>query len=297
MKSTTKKTVAALMASLIIFGLAACGTNDATPPEKTSKPSVAESTGEANPQAEKDQTAASEERDYQVEDTDGGVSITRYIGDETIVEIPAQIGGKDVVSIGKNAFLDNVVKVTLPDTVTRVDYKAFVECASLVEVTLGANVETLDSCAFAGCTSLTTVNLNDKLRSIDADAFAGTISLKEITLPSSLEKIGEGAFSNGGIEKITIPGSVKLVDYYAFSDCKNLTEAVLEEGVTTLGVDVFGGCPALTKVVFPASLKEIGQEIGQRNFYDSKNVVIYGPAGSLAESYAAKNGLAFESIS
>lgn len=304
MKITTKKTAAALIASLMTFGLVACGANDTngthgndtTTPETTQN--VTESVGEESSQATESSQAnkgkyvVPAESDFYVEDVDGGVEIKKYHGDETIIEIPAQIGGKNVVSLGCSSFeKTGVVDVKLPDTVITVDERAFAFCESLVELTLGANVEVLGSGAVSGCCVLTKINLNDKLREIGIETFSATESLKEIALPSSLETIGDAAFYYGGIERITIPGSVEMVSTGTFASCSNLTEVVIEDGVKVIGVKAFEDCAALTTVEFPASLEELERKI----FDGSENVTIYGSAGSAAESYAAENGLKFVS--
>jgi hypothetical protein len=48
-----------------------------------------------------------------------GVTITKYIGSDTEIEIPAMIEGKAVVSIGDFAFdrCSSITKIIIPDSV------------------------------------------------------------------------------------------------------------------------------------------------------------------------------------
>ena len=57
-----------------------------------------------------------------------------------------------VTSISNDAFAwcNNLTKVTLPDTLLRLDYQAFYCCENLSEITLPGNVKTIGAEVFAG---------------------------------------------------------------------------------------------------------------------------------------------------
>lgn len=61
------------------------------------------------------------------ENSDGGITITKYTGSDTEVVIPSKIDGKAVTSIGYEAFLfcTSLTSVTIPDNVTSIGDKAF----------------------------------------------------------------------------------------------------------------------------------------------------------------------------
>ena len=102
---------------------------------------------------------------------------------------------------------------------------------------------------------------------IGRTAFCGCISLGGIELPDSLEEIGLRAFEDSGLESITVPKSVKKIHQSAFCKCQQLKEAVLNEGLETLGADEqnFDGkqwCgvfqeSALESVKLPSTLRRI----------------------------------------
>ena len=48
---------------------------------------------------------------------------------------------------------------------------------------------------------------------------------------------------------------------WAFSWCSNLTEIVIPDSVTKIGVGAFNGCSSLTEIVIPDSVKTIGDNI------------------------------------
>ncbi|RBI35195.1 hypothetical protein DRW57_01270, partial [Metamycoplasma hominis] len=59
--------------------------------------------------------------------------------------------------------------------------------------------------------------------------------------------------------KVTIPGSVKEIGRRAFSNCKNLKEVILNEGLEKIGVRAFSS-PRIKSINIPGSVKEIGED-------------------------------------
>jgi len=64
---------------------------------------------------------------------------------------------------------------------------------------------------------------------------------------------------------------------------------VIPDGVTSLGMYVFGDCTNLTSVSIPESVTSIGRYA----FDFCENLTLYGVSGSYAETYAAENGIPF----
>ena len=88
--------------------------------------------------------------------------------------------------------------------------------------------------------------------------------LTSIVLPSSVKVIEEGAFANNLVlESIDLSACKDLTEIgpRAFSGCRNVTTIDLSacEKLESVGEKVFAGCKGLRSVVFPKSLREIGQ--------------------------------------
>jgi hypothetical protein len=161
------------------------------------------------------QTAA----DFETKADGDGVVIAKYKGADGDVVIPATIGGKAVVGIGKEAFPSN---------------------ESLASVTIPEGVTTIDELAFAFCSSLTSVTLPDSVTSIDMGAFFGCSGLTSITIPAGVTSIGPWAFSNCiGLTSVTIPDSVTSIYLLAFSGCDNLKPEVRADIEKRFGKSVF----------------------------------------------------------
>ena len=160
--------------------------------------------------------------------------VTGYTGTETAIQIPSEMDGYIVQSIGDGAFRDNkeLERVVFPDSLE----------------TMGDNV-------FNGCTGLTEVSFNDGLTNIGSSAFRSCTALKDINLPASIQSIEDYAFmACTGFTSVTLPSSVQSIGSYAFSGCTGLTEVNLPEGLTSIYSYAFQDCDSLERVDFPASV-------------------------------------------
>ena len=83
------------------------------------------------------------------------------------------------------------------------------------------------------------------------------------------------AFRSSAISKIVFPGSLRVIDKYAFAACKELTEVLLPEGLISIEDAAFRECEALMEVVFPLSCILIGAKAFE-GCTNLSNVVISG---------------------
>ncbi|MDR0300937.1 MAG: leucine-rich repeat protein, partial [Treponema sp.] len=108
---------------------------------------------------------------------------------------------------------------------------------------------------------LVSVLLPETLTYISHSTFSGCTSLNTINFPNSLQKIGTSAFNycsslvsidlSACSSLVTIEGSV-------FTGCSSLEEVKLPDSVETIGGHAFSGCTSLAEMVFPASLRSLG---------------------------------------
>ena len=81
-----------------------------------------------------------------------------------------------------------------------------------------------------------------------------------VTIPSTIEgktviSVGSDAFKGRiALTSITIPSTVKEIEYSAFEGCTNLSSVDLGN-VEAISFDVFKGCTSLTSITIPKSLK------------------------------------------
>ena len=123
---------------------------------------------------------------------------------------------------GNNANI--VIPSVDPDgnPVVGIDYNAFYNCDNIVSVTIPESVKTIGEGAFSDCENLTTVIFEgeSQLEIISGEAFKNCLELCNIKIPDGVSYIGGNAFySCVGLESINIPESVTDIGESAFSSC------------------------------------------------------------------------------
>lgn len=117
--------------------------------------------------------------------TDNGASITITDYPDTkvgMVEIPAEIAGKPVTSIGNFAFAScsNLTSITIPNSVTTIGIQAFSSCANLTSMTIPNSVTTIGRGAFYVCYDLMSITISNRITSIGDYAFDGCSKLTKV---------------------------------------------------------------------------------------------------------------------
>lgn len=201
-----------------------------------------------------------------------------------------------VVSLGIGTFqkCSSLQKIIIPENVVGLKMKIFEDCNKLENVQLSDNLERIASYAFDNCSKLASLSLPSSLQCIEDNAFKGCNSLSKINI-SSLESwmtisLYEWSWPNGihlflnesEIENLVIPSSVKIINDYAFFNCRyirsisipssvvkinngafaycDLGAVELPNGISELGNRLFYGCNSLEDVKLPSNLKKIGDE-------------------------------------
>lgn len=68
--------------------------------------------------------------------------------------------------------------------------------------------------------------------------------IREVRVGEGIEGLGSMIFRQcAGIQKVTLPSTLKTIGQYAFGGCVSLKEFTIPAGVTTLGKNVFSGSP------------------------------------------------------
>ena len=165
-----------------------------------------------------------------------------------------------VTSASKYAFcgLTALTAVTLPDSLSAIDWNAFQDCRSLTGITIPSSVTTIGFMAFQDCRGLTSITLPDSVTSLDDSVFWGCRSLTAVTLPAGLTSIGDYLFAYcTSLTNITIPSGVTTIGESAFYRCEALVSIDLPSGVTTIGASAFAYCEALTSIALPSGVTAI----------------------------------------
>lgn len=104
----------------------------------------------------------------------------------------------------------------------------------------------------------------DSMVSLQNEAFYGCEYLTEIDFGHGIEQIGgngnQHIFSGCSIKKLVFPPQVKEIGINAFFSCGKLKEVIFNEGLETIQRGAFRGCPRLTEIHLPTSIKKVGPE-------------------------------------
>jgi len=137
------------------------------------------------------------------------------ICDEIILP-PVEVLSKEVLCSS------GITRITIPDTVTKIDESAFSHCYCLTDVVCGESLKEIGSLAFYHCSSLENVTFNEGLEILGYACFDEDPKLVEKTvyLPDTLKVIDDSFYG------VTIDWDAKLFEYndnnYTYSEIRSL---------------------------------------------------------------------------
>ena len=140
---------------------------------------------------------------------------------EKELDIPSEIGGYPVTSIGDRAFQRTAITdVNIPDSVTSIEDNAFFICDSLKSVTMGKGIVSIGDYAFRR-TAITSVTIPYSVTSIGISAFERCESLTNVIFecPSTPQTLIMGG---SAFEKV--PGTISFSGYKFIHLCNGDTK-------------------------------------------------------------------------
>lgn len=196
--------------------------------------------------------------------------------------------------------------IVLPKNLKTIGHAALYGCAYLVSAALNAGLESIGSNCFYGCDSLKTLLIPDtvteignSINSLSLDyvrypagvpviaSTAGT-NARVIVIPEGVTEITSGAFLDfNRVENVFLPGTLKRIEYSAFSGCTALKDISIPENVEAVRYGAFQNS-GLEAIFF----------YGRNTVVDSTahippNTVVHGYRGSSAETYCQEFGNTF----
>ena len=218
--------------------------------------------------------------DVRLTESDGTYTVVGKNTDKTDIVIKSSYKGKPVTSIGSSAFsgCSKLTSVTIPESITSIGGSAFSECSELTDVIWNA-----ENCAsegsssapiFKSCYKLVNLTIGKNVKRIPLYTFyeynkIANIYITDLTAWCKISDLSN-IMNYGSNEKslylndelvtdLVIPDSVTSIGVKAFYKCSGLTSVTIGNGVTSIGVEAFRGCSGLTIITIPDNVTSIGE--------------------------------------
>ena len=195
--------------------------------------------------------------------SDNTYYLEAYIGNENNLTLPEKYKGGDY-AIGGDCFYKNdcLKTLSIPNTVTSIEYRAFYGCTGLTSITIGNSVTSIENEAFYGCTNLTSITIPNSVTDLGWGVFEGCTNLINVTIGNSVTSIG------------------------SFKGCTNLTNVVLGFSIDYIASNTFTDCNKLESIMLGSPIPPTVYEDNFNN-YHYLYTTLYVPKGSLAAYQAA----------
>ncbi|MBQ9945597.1 MAG: leucine-rich repeat protein [Clostridia bacterium] len=238
-----------------------------------------------------------------------------YVGNH-IIEVNGVKGAYEIKpgtkTVASFSYNEELTSVSVPDSVTSLQYYEFIGCTSLEKIDLPDTLIDIYADAFHGTAFFSNdENYENNILYLEKYLIAGKPSEhvwnEEI---GDLEKIpgvsGDVIVKDGtkyivnnafqycfDVETLKLPDSLEYIGMSAFAGCNDLTEVVLPENVSFVGHSAFCGT-SLQKITILNPRAELDDFTEGRTPNDK--AVIHGYTNSTADIYAKEHGLEFVSI-
>ncbi len=145
-----------------------------------------------------------------------------------------------------------IEKVIVEEGVTQIGSYCFCDCNQLVSVSLPNTLDRIGDNAFENCVRLTSIDLPAGLRIIGGSAFIKCQRLSgKIVIPGGIINIGANAFNGcNSLEDAVISRGTASIGEGTFSGCTSLKTVTLPKGFTGVGGSAFANCSALTDIYY-----------------------------------------------
>lgn len=131
------------------------------------------------------------------------------------------------------------------------------------------------------------------LKVIKSDAFCENKLLRELHLPETVTELGYSSFSQcESLLEVEIPGSVKIIPGFAFSNCFGLKNFIVHEGVISTETSFVSGWNGTERIYLPGTLKTMEGDMGLLHDMFMPNLVICGKSDA-AQKFAFANDIPY----
>lgn len=198
-----------------------------------------------------------------------------YYDENVVIPETFEYGGTTytITAIGANAFFseyddyDDILTLTIPETVTTIGVKAFSNLKSLEVIRLPQDLKEIASDTFTNCISLEEINFPEGLETLNEYACHNCTSLKSVSFGSKIKNISHLVFDNTCLQSISIDATTPPEIESGTLNSPNITRTEL------IKVHIPAGTKALYEEAWKTELEAI-------EFIESEGI----PSGVAMES-------------
>lgn len=202
--------------------------------------------------------------------------LTKCVNPDSEVVIPESITAEgqtySVTSIGNHAFYgcSRLRSLKIPTSVSQIGYVIFDPFSS---INIAIHIYDIESwCNIDFDPNSDILNYGD--------LYLGDELISDLEIPNGTKLINDYAFENcRSINSLAIPNSVTSIGKSAFNNCRNLNTVYIGNGVEKICDNAFTQCYSLTSVTIPNSVNSIGNYA----YLDCKNMTSLTIGNSVTE--------------
>lgn len=233
-----------------------------------------------------------------------------YMNGELITEL---VIPDNVVRIKDCTFCGcNITSLEIHNRVSEIGYNAFNSCSALTSVTIPNNVKYIRDGVFNACTALKNLYIEDgenalylgccerpnlsymEGKGLFYDCPLETAYIGRDLSYSSLHSAANSGYSafckNTTLTNVVLGDSVTSVGMYAFKDCSKLSNIKISDSVTSIESYAFQGCKGVTSLAIPNNVTHIGDYVFQDcNSLESIYVMAETPPSVSSDSFTDSN--------
>lgn len=219
--------------------------------------------------------------------------LKRFIGfdpQSPNVEIPSEIEGKRIVTLGNELFKNNhlIHNIKISDGIQKIGDRAFHSCKNLKNIVLPNSLVEIGEETFYQCYSLVELNMPNSIISIGKGLCYKCDKLKDVQLSENITVIPEMAFKGCGcLSIINFSQNITEIHNHAFTytDLKSLN---LTKNITVIGDFAFEGIK-IKALVIPKSLKKFGQGAFKNCQHLKKIIIEEGCEAEISDDVFSKS--------
>ena len=166
----------------------------------------------------------------------------------------------DNIDIGSYAFYRcySMKHISIPVGVRSIGNSTFQYCTSLEAAVIPHGIEALGTSTFEGCYGLKFASLPKTITSAGNKCFSQCYSLIALTCPVSMTSIGTYCFGDTATcDVLNIPGVTGELPQEFVARNRALSDFVVPEGVTSIGLNGLDFCYGLKNVTLPSTLTSV----------------------------------------